>query len=111
MPAFENGMGFFLNIGTLEGHDLGGVVKWSFTGDGNLASTPLAAGGAVYMGATSGNLYAVDEKTGNQLWVENLDSPITAANETSGIEPIAGLGASYDLLIVPAGGTLTAYGN
>jgi len=111
VPAFENGMGFFLNIGTLEGHDLDGVVQWSFTGDGKLASTPLAAGGAVYIGSTSGSLYAVDEKTGKQLWVENLSSPITIANETSGKEPIAGLGASYDLLVVPAGGTLTAYGN
>jgi hypothetical protein len=48
VPAFENGFGFFLARGTLEAHDLNGIVKWSFVGDGNEAATPLAAGGAVY---------------------------------------------------------------
>jgi outer membrane protein assembly factor BamB len=111
VPAFENGMGFFLNIGTLEGHDLSGTLKWTFVGDGNLSSTPMAAGGAVYIGSTSGSLFAVDEKTGTQLWEEKLDAPIEAANEMDGLWPTVGLGASYDLLVVPASGVLAVYGN
>ena len=96
---------------TLEGRDLNNVVKWSFAGDGTLGSPPLAAGGAVYIGATSGNLYAVDETTGEQLWVDHLSTAVATANESFGMTPTAGLGASNNLLVVPAGSSLTAYGN
>jgi len=101
-------LGFYLYNGTLVAQDLDGLAKWSFTGDGNLVSTPLAAGGVVYIGSSSGNLYAVDEMTGTQVWNDNLGNPVAPANESRGGWPITGLGASYDLLIVPSGLTLTA---
>jgi outer membrane protein assembly factor BamB len=110
VPAFENGLGFFLTTAkTLEGRELTGLVKWSFAGDGNLGSTPLAVGGVVYVGSSMGNLYALDEQTGDELWVDNLGVAIATANDNYGLTPMAGLGASNDLLVVPAGATLTAY--
>jgi outer membrane protein assembly factor BamB len=111
LPAFDNGLGFFLSNQTVEGRDLNNVVKWSFAGDGTLGSPPLAAGGAVYIGATSGNLYAVDENTGKQLWVDHLSAAVATANESFGIGATAGLGASNNLLVVPSGSSLTVYGN
>jgi len=111
LPAFENGLGFFRASSTLEAHDLSGNVKWKFTGDGRLSSTPLAAGGFVYIGSSSGMLYAVDEQTGMSVWSDTLSAAVAPSNDTYGSSPMAGLAASLDLLVVPAGSTLTAYGN
>jgi outer membrane protein assembly factor BamB len=111
IPAFENGLGFFLGSQTLEGRDVNGMVKWSFAGDQMLASTPLAAGGYVYVGSKSGTLFAVDEQTGRMVWSDQLGAPVAPANETNGLAATAGLGASLDLLVVPAGSTVTAYEN
>ena len=90
VPAFENGLGFFLSASTLEAHDLNGMVKWSFAGDQLLVSTPLAAGGAVYQGSSSGKLYALDELTGQVTWQEDVGSPLPAANQTDGLAPTTG---------------------
>lgn len=111
VPAFENGLGFFLAASTLEAHDLNGMVKWSFAGDQELVSTPLAAGGAVYQGSSAGKLYALDEVTGQVTWQEDVGSPIPAANQTNGLVPTTGLAASDQLLIVPTTSTVFAYGN
>jgi len=111
VPAFENGRGFFLSASTLEAHDLSGMVKWSFAGDQQLVSTPLAAGGAVYQGSSSGKLYALDEPTGQVTWQEDVGSPLPAANQTNGLAPTTGLAASSQLLVVPTATTVFGYGN
>jgi outer membrane protein assembly factor BamB len=111
LPAFENGLGFFRNASTLEGHTVDGTVLWSFTGDGQLDSTPMAAGGFVYIGSSSGNLYALDERSGMQVWTDTLGAAIAPSNDFGYQRPMTGLAASDDLLVVPAGATLTAYGN
>jgi outer membrane protein assembly factor BamB len=111
LPAFENGFGFFRTFSTVEGRDSHGNVWWSFAGDGALDSTPLAAGGFVYLGSTLGHLYALDEASGRLVWSDTLSAAIAPSNYNDGADHITGLAASADLLVVPAGSTLTAYGN
>jgi outer membrane protein assembly factor BamB len=108
----ENGLGFFRTDSTLEAHDLTGRVLWSFAGDGKLGSTPIAAGGFVYIGSADGNLYALDESDGRQVWTDKLAAAVAPSNDTyAGSAPLQGLGVANELLVVPAGATLTAYGN
>jgi outer membrane protein assembly factor BamB len=114
-PAFENGLGFFRTNSTLEARDMSGASLWSFTGDGMLDSTPIAAGGVVYVGSASGTLYALDELSGGELWSDTMSAAVAPSNDNDTTSfmniPTTGLAASLDLLVVPAGSTLTAYGN
>ena len=111
IPAFENGLGFFRSGSMLYAHDPDDNVIWTFAGDGALDSTPLAAGGVVYVGSSLGHVYAVDENSGAELWSDTLSAAVAPSFKDSGVTPITGLAASLDLLVVPAGATLTAYGN
>ena len=106
LPAFDNGLGFFLNSGTLRGITLStGTVDWSFAGDGTLDTAPVVAGGKVYIAGTSGILDAVDESTGALTWSQPLKgSPAcTSACEDSGFAIGEGM------LLTPVGSTLSAY--
>jgi outer membrane protein assembly factor BamB len=58
-----------------------GMRKWQFTGDGTLSSAPLVAGGAVFVGGTSGNLYALSSGTGAVIWSNNVGTPISTPDE------------------------------
>ncbi len=62
---------------TLGPGNVGGLkVKWSFTtatGSGVWA-TPVVADGVVYAADSAGFLYAIDAKTGHQLWADNIPS-------------------------------------
>src|SRR5215471_5153575 len=57
--------------------NVGGLtVKWSFataTGSGVWA-TPTVANGVVYAPDSAGFLYAIDARTGHQLWKDNIPS-------------------------------------
>jgi hypothetical protein len=109
-PAFSGSTGFFLNGSTLQAVDLSsGSVLWSFSGDGTLDTAPLLVNGQVYVGGKSGNLYAVNAATGAQTWSASTGSPINGPDEQNLSQPLTGLGAGYDFLVVPAGNTLTLY--
>jgi eukaryotic-like serine/threonine-protein kinase len=43
-------------------------VRWKFHTDGEVNSSPAVVNGVIYFGSNDGNLYAVDEKTGQQKW-------------------------------------------
>jgi polyvinyl alcohol dehydrogenase (cytochrome) len=43
-------------------------VKWAFTTEGDVSATPAVDGARVYFPDWAGNLYAVDRKTGQQVW-------------------------------------------
>lgn len=106
-PAFTSAMGYFLQGGTLRGVDLSNnTVAWTFNGDGQLAGAPIAVNQYVFIGSSSGNLYALDGATGTQVWNVNLGAPIGASVLTM---PLTGLAAGDGLLVVPAGNTVTAY--
>ncbi|MGH8398467.1 MAG: PQQ-binding-like beta-propeller repeat protein [Gammaproteobacteria bacterium] len=107
IPAFTASMGYFLQSGTLVGITLAdNTVQWSFSGDGQLIGAPIVVNQYVFIGSSSGNLYALDGTTGVQVWNVNLGTAI-GSNVYS--VPLSGLAAGDGLLVVPAGTTLTAY--
>lgn len=45
-----------------------GSLKWKFKSHGKIFSSPAVNNGMVYIGSEDHNLYAIDQKTGEQLW-------------------------------------------
>src|ERR1700741_538925 len=43
-------------------------VKWKFHTAGAVISSPAVANGAIFIGSTDGNLYAIDLESGAQMW-------------------------------------------
>jgi outer membrane protein assembly factor BamB len=109
-PAIDAQSGYFLQSGTLRGVTLANnTVQWSFAGDGALVSSPIVVNQYVFVGASSGRLYAVDASSGQQLWMKDLGAAIPAGSGWGARMPISGLSAGDGLLVVPAGNTLTAF--
>lgn len=105
--AFNTTTGYFLQSGTLRGVTLSNnSVIWSFAGDGQLAGSPIMVNQYVFIGSSSGNLYALDGTTGSQAWQVSLGAAVGAS---VGAMPFSGLAAGDGLLVVPAGTKVTAY--
>jgi outer membrane protein assembly factor BamB len=103
-PAFSATTGYFLQSGTLNAlTSSNNTVIWSFTGDGLLSTSPLVVNQAVIVGSSSGNVYALDAATGQQLWTVNAGGALQPGSTNSG------LAAGDGLLIVPAGNQVVAY--
>jgi outer membrane protein assembly factor BamB len=110
IPALSAQTGFFQSAGTLQGIDLTTHnVLWSFTGDGFLVSAPIVINQTVFVGSSSGNVYAVDSTTGAKMWSGAAGSTISGPDEQNVSQPLTGLGAGEGYLIVPAGSVLTAW--
>jgi outer membrane protein assembly factor BamB len=110
-PAISTSSVFLLNNSTLQGLALSNnQILWSFAGDGALVNSPIVVNNYVFVGSSSGNLYALDATTGAQVWTKNLGAaitgPATGGNATQGA---TGLSAGDGLLIVPAGNTVNAF--
>jgi len=106
IPSFHAGTVFYVSSGTLTAVDITTkVLKWSFAGDGDLCTSAViaGAGGQVFVGSSSGNVYEVDESTGAQTSVSNLGTGVSCGSEKQSM----GLSANY--LLVPAGDTLVAF--
>ena len=106
----------------LTARNASGTALWTFSGDGSPNSAPITApivvNGSVYVGAGSGKVFALPEAgNGTTLntptWVGDAGAPIAAPkeDEASGNGLPSGLGAGGGLLVVPATGTLTAFGD
>ena len=109
-PAFSGTTGFFLNGSTLEARDINShVVKWSFTGDGNLSSAPIVVNGTVFVGSTGGKLYALDTNTGANVWTGTVGAAVNRPDEHNSGSPLTGLGAGEGLIVVPASNLVVAY--
>jgi hypothetical protein len=67
--------------------------------------------GFVYVGSTSGNIWAIDEATGLPVWTDNVGAAIQYPDEHNVSQPLTGLGAGQGLVVVPATNTLVAYAN
>src|SRR5262249_61874477 len=83
-------------------------TAWTFAGDGTLVSAPLVVGQQVYVGGTSGMLYALDASTGRVTWRTNVGASIPDPDQQIIAVP-TGLNAGDGLLVVPAGNLLVAY--
>jgi outer membrane protein assembly factor BamB len=86
------------------------VATWTFEGDGSLTTAPIVVNGFVYVGSTSGRLYAVDPATGQSVWSTDTGLEIQGPDEQNVSQPLTGLAAGQGILAVPASGTLIAYG-
>jgi outer membrane protein assembly factor BamB len=110
MPAFAGTRGYFLTSGVLQARDVDTMsLLWTFSGDGTLASPPLVVNDTVYIGSSAGGLYALDGATGSQQWSDQLAWGISASDEQNVSQPLAGMGAGGNALLVPAGSHLVCY--
>ena len=109
-PAIGGGQAYMLEGASLASvNDSGlGAIAWTFTGDSMLDTAPLLVGNLVFEGSASGEVYAVDP-SGASVWSANAGSAIAAPDEQDVSQPLTGLGAGEQTLIVPAGSTLVAY--
>ena len=81
-------------------------VNWSFTGDGTLSTPPIAVNDTLFIGAGSGNVYAVNASTGTQVWSAAAGGEIARGG---GYASYPGLAAANGYLVVPVGTGLTAW--
>lgn len=68
------------NVGSL-------TQKWAFTTDGDVSATPAIDGNAVYVPDWAGNLYAVNKKTGQQIWKVSIAAASGAAGDKARVTP------------------------
>src|SRR5579883_52941 len=55
-------------------------LKWAFAYPGGIASTsPIVAAGRVYVGSLTGQVFALDTRTGCTVWTINVGAPVRAA--------------------------------
>jgi outer membrane protein assembly factor BamB len=110
-PAISTSTVFTLDNSTLQGIALSNnQILWSFAGDGTLVTSPIVVNNFVFVGGSSGNLYALDATTGAQLWTKNLGAAIAGpATGGSATQGATGLAAGDGLLIVPAGNSVNAF--
>jgi outer membrane protein assembly factor BamB len=109
-PAISSTTGYFLQSGTLRAISLAGQsTLWSFSGDGQLVTSPILVNQYVFIGSSSGEIYALDQASGQVLWQDNVGSAIPTGVGTNAAMPLTGLSAGDGLLIVPGSNTVTTY--
>jgi outer membrane protein assembly factor BamB len=79
--------------------DLKGQLQWTFEADQSIWGAPVSDGTNIYFGTLGRKVYAVDAKTGKQVWMQVLDGAVLGS-------PV--LGSANDLFIGTYGGTLYA---
>ena len=109
-PAIHAGHMFVVRRVILSSVSIGDQsVSWTF-GDGTLTTPPIVVSGRVFIGSSTGTLYALDEATGSSTWSDLAGAGFSELQEGSGgIEPTA-LGAADGLLVAPVGSSLVVYG-
>ncbi|MGA7988506.1 MAG: S8 family serine peptidase [Candidatus Dormiibacterota bacterium] len=118
-PAFDSNEMFTVSGGVLTAT---GSNNWTYSGDGTQngepVTAPIVVNGTVYVGAASGEVYALPEAFNGvnaPVWAENAGAAILPpVEDVMGFDfsPMAGgLAVGGGMLIVPASGTLTAFGD
>ena len=109
-PAISPTTGYFLQSGTLRAISLANQsTLWSFSGDGQLVTSPILVNQYVFIGSSSGEIYALDQISGQVLWQDNVGSAIPSGVGPNAVIPLSGLSAGDGLLIVPGSNTVTTY--
>ena len=112
VPAIASDNRFTITSRKLSAYDqFHNKTLWSFTGDGTLSSAPIVVNSHVYIGGSSGMLYALQVETGKLSWNANVGSSIPSPDEQNVSQPLTGLAAGEGLIVVPASNSLVAYGN
>ena len=107
-PALGAAMGYFMQSGTLDAIDLSSnTIRWTFAGDGAVATSPLLVNNYVFVGSSSGKLYALDATSGATVWQTSLAGQAGSGAWMSLSQ--SGMSAGDGLLLVPVGSTLVAY--
>jgi outer membrane protein assembly factor BamB len=83
-PAYANGRLFAVNLEpqqalAIEPHKHGSKVLWRHPLPGRSESSPLVHGGKVIFGCESGDIFALDEKTGKTKWTVHTGGPVKGA--------------------------------
>jgi len=63
------------------------AMQWQFTTGGDVSATPAVDGSTVYVPDWAGNLYAIDQSTGNQVWSHKVSDYTGIAGDTSRATP------------------------
>jgi outer membrane protein assembly factor BamB len=100
---------FLVAMGALDAVDLSGNPLWRFAAGGTLLSAPIAVNGVVFVGASTGTVYALDAVTGAELWSGDAGAEILLPQEGTPFRPLPGLAAGEGYLVVPAGRRITAW--
>jgi len=79
--------------------DLKGQLQWAFSADQSIWGAPVSDGTNIYFGTLGRKVYAVDAKTGKQVWMQVLDGAVLGS-------PV--MGSANDLFVGTYGGTLYA---
>jgi eukaryotic-like serine/threonine-protein kinase len=79
--------------------DLKGDLQWTFAADQSIWGAPVSDGTNVYFGTLGRKVYAVDAKTGKQVWMQVLDGAVLGS-------PV--LGSGKELYVGTYGATLYA---
>ena len=53
-------------------------IKWTFPTGGRIVSSPVAQDGVIFFGSDDGNVYAVDARSGRQVWKRGTNGPVPA---------------------------------
>ena len=56
--------------------DLKGSLQWTFPADQSIWGAPVSDGTNIYFGTLGRKMYAVDAKTGKQVWMQVLDGAV-----------------------------------
>ena len=64
------------------------AVKWAFTTGGDVSATPAVDGSRVYAPDWAGNLYAVDRKTGVQVWKATISDATGVPGDKARATPV-----------------------
>ncbi len=105
VPAFHGGVAFYVSKSVLTAVDVStSTIKWSFSGDGYLCTSPVVAGGGgqVFVASGGGNVYELDEATGAQKSSVKT-SAVVCGSETRAIS----LGLGH--LLIPTQSGLSVY--
>ncbi|HEX4456436.1 MAG TPA: PQQ-binding-like beta-propeller repeat protein, partial [Polyangia bacterium] len=115
IPAFDDdsGIGYFVTRqaagdGMMIASNSSSIT-WSFTGDGNLVTAPLVVNHYIYVGSTSGALFAVD-RNGQLVWTQATGAPFGDPDQLADVQPLPGMAAAESLLVVTNSTGLVAYG-
>jgi len=61
-----------------------GGVKWAFKAGGPIVTSPIIAGGVVYIASLDGHLYAIDQESGKEKWNFKSRMPIASSPAVAG---------------------------